>query len=187
MYGNCKNFFKHTFFVQDFCIENIIPMGILLVYTSSTGSGFKYNLKIGTTIWFKIQSYKFLCRLWSQVQDFYNSSIRSTFWLQGSTRLSNNLYSQIQDKYKINTGHFCEIVLPKRICSACKAIHSHIYFGHFWWWASSKCEVRLVSSPNRWLSFRWRWFFLVVLYHDDFGYIPLHFLCIPSIYSFSRE
>ena len=30
-------------------------------------------------------------------------------------------------------GDRCEIVLPKRICFAYKAIHSHIYFGHFWW------------------------------------------------------
>ena len=71
------------------------------------------------------------CRIWIQIQDCYNYSIRNTFRLQG-TRLSNNFYSQIQHKYKINTGQVFEIVLPKRVCFACKAIHSHICVRHFW-------------------------------------------------------
>jgi hypothetical protein len=72
------------------------------------------------------------CRIWIQIQDCYKSWIRNTFRLQG-TRLSNNLYSQIQYRYNINTGQVCGIVLPKRVCFAYKAIHSHICVRHFCW------------------------------------------------------
>ena len=52
------------------------------------------------------------CRIWIQIQDCHNYSIRNTFWLQGTT-FSNNLFFQIQYKYKINMGQFCKIVLQK--------------------------------------------------------------------------
>ena len=87
-------------------------------------------------------------RIWIQIQDCYNSSIRNTFRLQG-TRLSNNPYFQIQYEYNINTGQVCKIVLPKRICFACKAIHSHICIRHFWWWSMEEGVSERLAGLTR--------------------------------------